>query len=39
MSQRRIYRVGMDFLYQVKAVIDVAQGEIRLENQRSNELS
>lgn len=25
--------LGMDFLYQVKAVIDVARGEIRLENQ------
>jgi clan AA aspartic protease (TIGR02281 family) len=25
--------LGMDFLYQVKAVIDVAQGEIRVENQ------
>ena len=25
--------LGMDFLCQVKAVIDVARGEIRLENQ------
>ncbi len=25
--------LGMDFLYQVKAIIDVAQGEIKLESQ------